>query len=198
MEYNNMRNSEGYWDPTAGTAIRSASSVPQVKRGDIFYIEIPFATGHEMEKARPGIIVSCDALNDTSPVINIVFCSASNSHEQVEHIPIRSTPIKSMALCEHIYTVDKSRIGKFLGHATEREMEMVGNGIKLGLNLVGDNLVEIHEDYLKSGTNQTESSCSCEKPGYMDLIRAEAERDIYKSLYDGLLNRMSIERSVVV
>ncbi|MEG2679774.1 MAG: type II toxin-antitoxin system PemK/MazF family toxin, partial [Oscillospiraceae bacterium] len=185
-------NSEGYWDPTAGAAIRSASSVPQVKRGDIFYIEIPFATGHEMEKARPGIIVSCDALNETSPVINIVFCSASNSHEQVEHIPIRSTPVKSMALCEHIYTVDKSRIGKFLGHATEREMEMVGNGIKAGLDLGGDSLGEMQEN----GTNQTESSCSCEKPGYMDLIRAEAERDIYKSLYDGLLNRMSIERSV--
>ena len=188
--YGDMKNQEGYQDPTAGAVLRKESDA-KIQRGDIYYIDIPYATGHEMEKDRPGIVVSCDALNETSPCVNVVFCSASSKRELPEHITIRSTPLPSTALCEHIYTVDKSRIGKLVGRATASEMDMVNIGIMSGLNLGKTELASPCEPVSK----EQQSNSNGETDGsLLDLVRAQAERDTYKGLYERLLDRMSIER----
>lgn len=188
--YGDMKNQEGYSDPTAGTVLRKESAV-KIRRGDIYYIDIPYATGHEMEKDRPGIVVSCDALNETSPCVNVVFCSASSKRELPEHITIRSTPLPSTALCEHIYTVDKSRIVKLVGRATAAEIEMVNIGIMSGLNLGKTELASpcepVSEEQQSNSNGETDGSL-------LDLVRAQTERDTYKALYERLLDRMSIER----
>lgn len=76
-----------------------------MRRGEIYWVDIPNAIGHELMKDRPAIIVSCDALNDNSPVVQVVYCSASPKKELPEHITIRSTEQISTALCENVYTV---------------------------------------------------------------------------------------------
>lgn len=91
-----------------------------MRRGEIYWVDIPNAIGHELMKDRPAIIVSCDALNDNSPVVQVVYCSASPKKELPEHITIRSTEQISTALCENVYTVDKSRVGRFVGRCTRR------------------------------------------------------------------------------
>lgn len=96
-----------------------------MRRGEIYWVDIPNAIGHELMKDRPAIIVSCDALNDNSPVVQVVYCSASPKKELPEHITIRSTEQISTALCENVYTVDKSRVGRYVGRCTRREMEQV-------------------------------------------------------------------------
>lgn len=60
-----------------------------MRRGEIYWVDIPNAIGHELMKDRPAIIVSCDALNDNSPVVQVVYCSASPKKELPEHITIR-------------------------------------------------------------------------------------------------------------
>lgn len=87
-----------------------------MRRGEIYWVDIPNAIGHELMKDRPAIIVSCDALNDNSPVVQVVYCSASPKKELPEHITIRSTEQISTALCENVYTVDKSRVGGGVDH----------------------------------------------------------------------------------
>lgn len=89
-----------------------------MRRGEIYWVDIPNAIGHELMKDRPAIIVSCDALNDNSPVVQVVYCSASPKKELPEHITIRSTEQISTALCENVYTVDKSRVGRYVGRCT--------------------------------------------------------------------------------
>ena len=106
-----------------------------ILRGEIYYVAIPYATGHEMEKDRPAIVVSCEELNQTSPCVAVVMCSASPKKELPEHITIRTTPVVSTALCEHIYTVDKSRLGKFVGRCTKAEIAALDIGIMSALAL---------------------------------------------------------------
>lgn len=149
-----------------------------MRRGEIYWVDIPNAIGHELMKDRPAIIVSCDALNDNSPVVQVVYCSASPKKELPEHITIRSTEQISTALCENVYTVDKSRVGRFVGRCTRREMEQVDLGLLSGLGLAQYGLASPQEDGTAS----------------MALVIAQTERDTYKRMYESLLARMTMER----
>ena len=105
-----------------------------MKRGDIYIIQIPFATGREMRKNRPGVIVSGGELEGRG-LLQVVLCSATSEHSIEPHVPIRSTPRPSVAMCEHLYTVDRSRIGTPVGRCTEAELAEIDKalGTLLGL-----------------------------------------------------------------
>lgn len=92
-----------------------------MRRGEIYWVDIPNAIGHELMKDRPAIIVSCDALNDNSPVVQVVYCSASPKKELPEHITIRSTEQISTALCENVYTEDGTASMALVIAQTERD-----------------------------------------------------------------------------
>ena len=158
-----------------------------MRRGEIYWVDIPNAIGHELMKDRPAIIVSCDALNDNSPVVQVVYCSASPKKELPEHITIRSTEQISTALCENVYTVDKSRVGR----CTKREMEQVDLGLLSGLGLAQFGLASTQEDEDEAQPVRGDTEGGTAP---MALVIAQTERDTYKRMYESLLARMTMER----
>jgi mRNA interferase MazF len=135
--YGDMRNYEGYCDPTAGAVLRKTErrNDMEIRRGDIYWVEIKNAVGSEMDKDRPGIVVTCDELNESSPVVGVVYLSTSNRRELPEHVTIRSVEKPSTALCEQIYTVSKERLGKLCGRCTPEEMRRIDTALMIGLAL---------------------------------------------------------------
>lgn len=178
----------------------------EIKRGDIYFLDIPHYTGSEMGKNRPAIVVSCDALNRSSPCVTVVCCSGSNQHADLpEHVEVTSTPRPSLALCEHIYTVDKSRLGDYLGALSPQELAGVDRGIALGLfgaleglqvpkGAAGANtdLLELTSARCRSQIFQEQAAELRLKLGEFsaDVGRVEAQRDLLRELYDGLLDRV--------
>ena len=81
--------------------------------------------------------MSRDDHNEAAETVQVVYCSASQHRELPEHVCIRSTPRPSTAMCEHIYTVDKSRLGNFVGHLTPQEMQRLDIGIMVALDIGG-------------------------------------------------------------
>ena len=163
----------------------------EIKRGDIYFTAIPCATGHEMMKDRPAIVVSCEELNETSPCVVVVMCSASNSRELPEHITVRSTPVPSTALCEHIYTVDKSRLEARCGRCTDAEMAAVEIGIMAGLGMDVKGLARPVEEFSGGGAGSDQAG---KMPASEELVRIRTERDVYRGMYERLLDSMSMER----
>ena len=110
-----------------------------IKRGDIVYVEIPYAVGHEMMKDRPAVVVSNNAMNYTAPVVSVVYLTGSKQADRPFHVEVSSAMGvrhgPSTALCEHIYTVDKSRLGKIMGTCSEEEMDAIDDGILMSLAL---------------------------------------------------------------
>lgn len=135
-----------------------------MRRGEIYWVEIPNAIGHELMKDRPAIIVSCDALNDNSPVVQVVYCSASPKKELPEHITIRST---------------------------RREMEQVDLGLLSGLGLAQYGLASPQEDEEEPEPVHGNADGGTAS---MALVIAQTERDTYKRMYESLLARMTMER----
>lgn len=167
------------------------SPAPRVERGEIRYIEIPYSTGHEIRKSRPGIIVSCDPMNRTSPCVEVVYCSPSDKRDMPGHITVRSTPVPSTALCEHIYTVDRSRVGRLMGRCTKNEMDAIDIGLVSGL---GIGVFDLARPDRALPEEEPAPVPDAPAEASAELIRAQAERDAYKSLYEALLDRMSMER----
>lgn len=173
-----------------------------ILRGEIYYVAIPYATGHEMEKDRPAIVVSCEELNRTSPCVAVVMCSASPKKELPEHITIRSTPVPSTALCEHLYTVDKSRIRRYVGRCTRAELVQVDIGIISALGLGAYDLARAEEEESEHVCDMTpdideaglEAALLRADAERIAHVRAEAERDTYKRLYEQLLDSLDMKR----
>lgn len=182
-----------------------------IRRGDIYFLDIPHYTGSEMGKDRPAVVVSCDALNRTSPCVTVVCCSGSNQRlELPEHVPVTSTPLPSLALCEHIYTVDKSRLGDFLGALSTEELAGVDRGIALGLFGALEDLQvpkkgrQVVEDGGKAHALE-ENSAKCRiqllltmavedkaklEQAQREAAHAVAQRDLLRGLFAELLDRV--------
>ena len=160
-----------------------------VKRGDIVYVEIPYATGHEMMKDRPAVVVSNNAQNYAGEVVSVIYMTGSQKADRPYHVEVKGAMSlrhgPSTALCENIYTVDKSRLGKIMGSCSEEEMAAIDNGILLTLDL-GDRERRIEN------TRQTPPPEPDEDEEY-DISVEDAlwvELETYKRLYGELLDRV--------
>lgn len=104
-------------------------------RGDIVIVRNDTtATGHEQNGDRPAIIVSNNLCNKHSPVIEIVYLTTKQKSKLPTHTPILHNKI-STALCEAVYSVDKSRIYRIVGHITEQEQKNINRALKISLDL---------------------------------------------------------------
>ena len=110
-----------------------------MRRGDIVYIhnENGKSVGHEWTKDRPAIIVSNNKCNEYSPVVEVVFTTTSRrKHLLPTHVIMHSTPFNSVATCEAVYSVDKSRIEKVIGHCSTSEILQINNALAISLGLI--------------------------------------------------------------
>lgn len=149
--------------------------VKEVKRGDIFYIANSkyYATNPENEAGRPGIVVSCNELNENSPSVEVVYLTTKDKKPMPTHVSILCK-INSTALCETIYTVSKDRLGDYVRTCTDEEMAAIDKGMlcSLGIRSVIEREVETSED--------------------ADIATLSVEKNLYKTLYEQLLDRITV------
>lgn len=107
-----------------------------IHRGDIFYIAgAKHTCGSEQSGYRPGIIVSNQAGNKFSPVVEVVFLTMEQKTDLPTHVAITSSPKPSTAICEQPTPVSVQRLKMRIGHATKEEMERIDLACAIGLNL---------------------------------------------------------------
>lgn len=151
------------------------NQIKEVKRGDIFYIANSkyYATNPENEAGRPGIVVSCDELNEHSPSVEVVYLTTKDKKPMPTHVPILCK-INSTALCETIYTVSKDRLGDYVRTCSDEEMAAIDKGMlcSLGIGSV------IEREVAEADTQ--------------DSSALAVERNLYKTLYEQLLDRLTV------
>lgn len=151
------------------------NQIKEVKRGDIFYIANSkfYATNPENEAGRPGIVVSCDELNEHSPSVEVVYLTTKDKKPMPTHVPILCK-INSTALCETIYTVSKDRLGDYVRTCSDEEMAAINKGMlrSLGIGSVIEREVE--------------------EADTQDSSALAVERNLYKTLYEQLLDRLTV------
>ena len=116
-----------------------------VKRGDIYFVTGTGGTGSEQTGERPAIIVSNDTGNKYAPVVEVVYLTTKRKTDIPTHVYINSAERPSIALCEQIVTVCKSRLERYIGCVTVAEMRRIDSALStsLGICKTGGNAMQI-------------------------------------------------------
>lgn len=157
----------------------------EVKRGDIFYITYSknFNDSYSYDTTgRPGVIVSDNHLNRGSEYVEVVYLTTKIKRDMPTHVDVFcKTP--STALCETIHTVEKDRIGTYVRTVSNEEMEEIERGLRSSLGM-GTDTVSINAPEPSAPIKDMELASMQEN------IQLTAERDMYKKLYENLLEKV--------
>lgn len=103
----------------------SRPTAPLCRRGDIFYImNTTYAETGDPKAGRPGVIVSSDHTNATEDYVMVVYMTTHDTRPAPTHISMEGA-VPSVLLCERIYSIRKDRIGQFMRHCSDGEMQRV-------------------------------------------------------------------------
>ena len=103
-----------------------------MKRGEIYYIENCNAVGCEQRGIRPAVIVGNDIGNKYSPVLLVVYFTLQHKKTLPTHVYVRG---QGIALCEQIFTIDKTRILQKRGECTSSDMERINKALRISLGM---------------------------------------------------------------
>lgn len=105
-------------------------------RGEVYYV-LPDGNevGSEQHSGRPAIIVSNNQNNKNAATVEIVYLTTREKRALLTHVYISTAQLPSTAICEQIFTVDKTRLGSYSGKLTEREMKDVELAMIVSLGL---------------------------------------------------------------
>lgn len=108
-----------------------------IKRGDIYFVEqVPGAMGSEQQTGRPAIVVSNNACNKFSTVVEVVYLTTRTTKAKLPtHVPINGPERKSTALCEQVDSISIERLGSYMGKLTSTELAKINHALAISLGL---------------------------------------------------------------
>ena len=116
------------------------TSDPVVRRGEIYWLDLPTATGSEQAGRRPALVIQNDAGNLASPT-TIVAAITSQSRRRVYPFRVavtaqeRGLRLDGTVLCEQIQTVDQGRLSALAGSLAREKMREVDLALHRSLGL---------------------------------------------------------------
>lgn len=123
----------------------------EVKRGEVYLCDFGEPYGSEQGLMRHAIVIQNDAGNLNSPTTIVIPCTTAqknflpvhylftfSSKNVVDYDLKRIGSRENVFMAEHIYTVDKTRLRKYLGTMTPEFMEKLQEKVDISLNLSRD------------------------------------------------------------
>lgn len=146
-----------------------------VRRGEVWWIDAGISVGSEEKMGRPGVIVSGDSWNQRYNTVNVVYTSSQVVKGDPTRPKIESLGKNSRATCNHVYTVDKSRLDRKVCELTEPEMIRVAGALAVVMQI---------PQYRHNAKPQPKQ----EEPA--DVVALRCERDMWKGMYDKVLEML--------
>ena len=111
----------------------------QITRGDIYYAVLDSAIGSEQDGIRPVLVAQNNIGNRHSPTTQIVPLTTQHKKSNLPtHVQISSVcglDADSIALAEQLRTIDKSRLGRYVGRISADEQAAIDTALSVSLGL---------------------------------------------------------------
>ena len=111
-----------------------------IQRGDIYYADLTPVTGSEQGGIRPVLVIQNNVGNHYSPtVIAAAITGYVKGKRQPTHVRLRGAACglfrDSTVLLEQLRTLDKSRLGEYMGSVGEGKMQEVDTALNISVGL---------------------------------------------------------------
>ena len=150
---------------------------------------------------RPAVIISNDIGNNAAPILEVVYLTTQEKKPLPTHVKINSSKYPSTVLCEQIDTVNKDKVGDYIGQCSMAEMKKIDAAlavsIGIGINIKSNDLVK---KWAEAANEVVEPEKKEPKPvvakvempdieTQLEIAKITAERDVYKRLYEEAMAR---------
>jgi mRNA interferase MazF len=108
---------------------------PFPKRGEVYWVDLDPTIGSEIQKRRPGVIISNDIGNEVTPRVIVAPMTSSASRIFPFQVAVEVNGKTGRVLLDQIRTVDKRRLGALIGRIDRATMKLVDQAIKVSLSL---------------------------------------------------------------
>ena len=113
----------------------------QAMRGDVFRANLEPHEGSEQGGTRPVVVISRDALNNTSTVVVVVPITDAANKKKIypSHVRVAAgkggLTIDSIVVCEQIRAISKTRLKQHLGKLDKPIVTNIEAALKITLDL---------------------------------------------------------------
>ena len=112
-----------------------------MERGDIYYADLGQGVGSEQEGRRPVVIIQTNVGNKHSPTV--IIASITSKKDAKAKLPTHyyidaenGLEQPSIVLLEQLRTVDKRRLGDFIGHLSNRHIHGINHALAVSIGLI--------------------------------------------------------------
>lgn len=107
-----------------------------MRRGEVWWVNFDPSQGVEIQKCRPAVIVTVNALNKARGTVVVVPLSTSAQPRPPIVIALPSAGTKSVAVCDQLCAADKSRFGRKICDLSANDMNLLNESLKTVLGLI--------------------------------------------------------------
>ena len=120
---------------TVQLTARPTAAGTVIRRGEVWWVAFDPAQGSEIRKTRPAVVLSADALNRARRTVLVVPLSTGPAAHPPILVAILSLGAASVAVCDQIRAVDKTRLLRREATISAAELRAVGAGLRAVLVL---------------------------------------------------------------
>lgn len=106
-----------------------------MQRGEIWWVNFDPSQGMEIQKCRPAVILTVNALNKARGTVIVVPLSTSAQPRPPIVISLPSAGENSVAVCDQLCAADKKRFGKKIGYISHIDLAKLTESVKIILGV---------------------------------------------------------------
>ena len=111
-------------------------AVKLIRRGEIYWVDLPDSKGREIKDIHPAVVVSNDRQNTASPLIIVMPITSLKEGDKVFSFQVPITlKERSVILVDQIRTIDRDKFKDKIGEVEDRLMEEVERKVHFVLAL---------------------------------------------------------------
>mgnify|MGYP004619295087 FL=1 len=118
--------------------LNTEANMKEIKRGEIYAVDFGTGFGSEQGGTRPSLILQNDIGNKHSPTTIVAAITGRKTKAALPtHVAIMTSGLKteSTVLLEQIRTIDKARLGEYIGRLDSKTLAAVDRAIVVSLGI---------------------------------------------------------------
>jgi mRNA interferase MazF len=101
-----------------------------VQRGHVYWVDLEPTEGSQQRGRRPCLILTVDPINAVRRTVGVIPLSSSPKVAPPIVVAVPSIGSQSVAICDQLRAVDKRKIGRLIGAATDVELARIEDSVK--------------------------------------------------------------------